>query len=596
MTIRRIPRRQFLAASGATAIVARPLAKLHAEDRSVPASRPIYLTDLDRCQPSDRLSRHIKRDTWRKLAYGTENFSGTMLVATQESRSPVVTYPLDRDHWYQIYIGIYRKPFEESKQVQVKLTGDPAFTTITGRAGDLDHAENWIDDVYWKTADLTGQGVVFRQILEPVVQHAWVAYIKLIPLNNDQVRTLQADRRRQDTKRLFVHTDAHFTNLNGSKQYLQNYLEPLRNTDVARIYWEAGGGDQALYFSRIAETYDHPLSRQSAGQAEPAFPRTFDRELAETWMAYRQQGNDPLRIAAEFVQEIGLELHASYRTSGFVYPPPHDELRGTFFRQHPELLCVSKDGQPMPRISYAYPEVRRYVLSMFREMANYPIDGVCLLYNRRPPLVAYEPPLVAGFRRQFGKDPRELDEHDPDWLTYRSHVLTDFMRELRQEMDAVASEQPGKKRLAVSAVVFREEENLLHGMDLATWIQEGLVDTIIPYSSSVRLNSFAPAWEQAADIAYFVSLVQGTACRLAPNLMPRSLSPENYRELASRLYDAGVEELFFWDGIERVRRATRLGHQDEVKRWVNSGQPAIKLAATRLKTMAGWDLQTETPG
>ncbi len=133
-------------------------------------------------------------------------------------------------------------------------------------------------------------------------------------------------------------------------------------------------------------------------------------------------------------------------------------------------------------------------------------------------------------------------------------------------------------------------------MDLRTWIKEGLVDTIIPYSSSVRLNSFVPAWEKPEDIAYFVSLVKGTNCRLAPNLMPRDLTAEQYRRKAHMLSQTGVEHFFFWDGIGRVRKASRLGHQKEVTDWIKDGGPPIVPTATRLRKLGKWDLSTETPG
>ena len=45
-------------------------------------------------------------------------------------------------------------------------------------------------------------------------------------------------------------------------------------------------------------------------------------------------------------------------------------------------------------------------------MAEYPINGVCILYNRRPPLVAYETPLIEGFKSRYGFDPREMDDMD----------------------------------------------------------------------------------------------------------------------------------------------------------------------------------------
>ena len=560
-----------------------------------PHARAVYLSDLNRCQPSSALSPRAKRSVWRTIDYTTDSFAGTMLVASEESRAPDVTYPVQHRGWYEIYVGIYRKPFEEAKQVQVRLTDDPAFTRLEGLPGETDHGENWVDEIFWKATDVTGRGIILRQINQPAVHHAWVAYIKLVPLSDEQVAALQADRRRSDTRRLFVHTDAHFSNVTGSKRQLLRYLEPLRNTDVSRVYWEAGGGDRVLYFSSIGQDYAAPV--HGAGGLESVFfPRRIDREWVMTWNAYRRNKVDPLRVAAEFAHELGLELHASYRTAGFIFPPPHDDLYGQFARRHTELLCLDREGRKLPRISYAFPETRRYVISLFREMAEYPIDGVCVLYNRRPPLVAYEAPLVEGFKSRFGEDPRRLAPDDRRWLSYRSEILTQFMRELRAELDDVSEKQQRKKRLAVSAVVFREEENLLHGMDLITWIKEGLVDTIIPYSSSIRLNSFEPAWETPADIAYFVSLVKGSDCLLAPNLMPRALTAEEYSRKAHMLYEAGVERFFFWDGIERVRRASRLGHREEVSDRIEEGEVTVVPTSIRLRTLGIWDLNTETPG
>ena len=288
----------------------------------------------------------------------------------------------------------------------------------------------------------------------------------------------------------------------------------------------------------------------------PFYGRAYDGVESKTWRAYRKTGVEPLEVAVEFAHQHGIELHAAYRVAGFHFPVPHySETKGSFFEQHPELVCVDREGNPLPRISYAFPQTRKYVLSLLRETAsNYAIDGVALLYNRRPPLVAYEAPIVEGFQAEYGEDPRKLDSLDERWLRYRSTFLTRFMRELRAMLDDVAREQ-GRSRLAVTAVVCRPGENILHGMDLKTWVREGLVDTLIPYSSSVRLNSFVPAWDDPRDVEHFVSLVEGTDCTLALNMMPRSMTSREYYDMAYRLYRSGVERFFFWDGLGRTRRS-----------------------------------------
>ena len=93
-----------------------------------------------------------------------------------------------------------------------------------------------------------------------------------------------------------------------------------------------------------------------------------------------------------------------------------------------------------------------------------------------------------------------------------------------------------------------------------------------------------------------MSLVEGTDCELAINLMPRDLSAQEYYRLAHSLYQSGVERFFFWDGLSRARKALRLGHREEVEEWFQQGQPSLFPTAVRLWSVDGWDLRVETPG
>ena len=586
------------------------------------SAEAIYLSNLDRSEPRAALSREWKQGTWQLLDYTAEwdpddaeiypmrnafqqkpdpsrTFSGTLLLATDASQGPEIAYSPDRSGWYRIFLGIYRKPFEESKAVEVRLSRDPAFTTLEGDEGGKDHQEAWLDEVYWKTADLTGQKIHFRQIIYPKIRQTWVAFIKLVPLSEDEVKEFEADRRNPEHKRLFIHTDPGILNRDGSKETLLSILDPLRHGDVARVYWETGFGDRVFYSSSIGR---YPTAEPGDVASEPYLGREWDRHEQQTWQAYRESRIDPLAVVVDYAHQHDIEVHASYRVGGFLFPAPHyQDNKDSFFERHPELRCVDREGNPLPRISYAFPETRKYVLSLLREMASkFAIDGVALLYNRRPPLLAYEAPIVEKFQAKYGKDPRELDPREERWLAFRATFLTQFMRELREMLDEVEREQ-GRSRLAVTAVVCRPGENIFHGMDLKTWVKEGLVDTLIPYSSSVRLNSFVTAWDDPKDVDHFVSLVKGTDCELALNLMPRALTSHQFYDLAYRLYQFGVERFFFWDGLGRTggvgrwRKVPRLGHRQEVEEWFEQGRPSLR-PACRLWSVDGWDLRMETPG
>ena len=460
-------------------------------------------------------------------------------------------------------------------------------------------------ELFWKHAELDGQQLELGQPAARVKSGdeaasfacgaVHLAYIKLVPLTQDESALVEADRSRADTKRLFAHNDSHgphwIWRLTAADE-IRREIEPYRDTDFSRMYWEAGGGDEVHYFSKIA----HIPTVEEVHD----FSRRGDRLHAESWREFSAAGIDPFAVAVGHTHELGMEFHAAWRVSGFHYPPPidHNNFGDTFYDRHPEWRGEDRDGRRTPIMAYTYEGVRQFAVSLLREMAQYPIDGVCPLFNRRLPLVEYEPPLVQGFMREFGTDPRELDERDPTWLAYRSRVLTQFMREVRQAMDEVSREQGRSKPIAVSAVVEgTEAANAFFGCDLKTWAQEGLVDTLIPYVSDWEARGGTAPWTDARELDYFLDAVDGTACLLAPNLMPRSMSPEDFRRRAATIYGAGVENLFFWDSAGGHGRANnrpmwsairRLGHVDEVLAWRDAGEPDLGWISSDLRSVGGW--------
>lgn len=580
-----------------------------------------YLSDLNRCQPAAALCDRGKRHCWRMLDYQTDSFQGVMLMAGRETEAPEVTYPLKVQGWHRVYVGMFNtawRPYVD-QYLWIKLKDDPAFSVLllprpSKKAWGVPSNDNdqghWIEEVFWKTADLTGETVSFQQPCRLIVPNGqtygnecnvvWVAYIKLVRLTREEVYKLQADRKRTDTKRLFGYNDAwsfHYDRGQtvpgeASAASVKAQLELYRNSDFSRIYWDGALGDQCNYFTKIGRMW---IPKNIEVES---FVRIGDRLVVESWSEYLQKGIDPFRVAVDYAHDIGLEFHACYRPgwAAFFWPPPFDGFnRGGFYERHPALRCVRRNGTVAPGLSYAFAETRRFVLSLIREMANYPVDGICLLYNRQPPFLEYERPLIEGFKSKFGKDPRELDAKDPQWLSFRSLVLTGFMRNLRKELDTVAEQGGRSKRIEVSAwVLGSKEENLFYGLDLASWLKEGLVDTLIPYTSAKHLFSWQLAWENPRDVDYWLHLVGGTKCRLALNIMPRDLSSQVYQKKAHSLYRQGVEYLAFWDtsmiGGQASGTLRRLGHKAEIAGAVRSGMGPETPHRTRLKRIADWDL------
>jgi hypothetical protein len=564
-------------------------------------ARSVFLTDMARCEPASALSEVPRRGLWRTISYRTETFSGRMLVAGDETNPPEVSYPLEITGWHRIWVGVFQERWDELGSVQVKLTDDPAFSVLTVPSGP----RPVFRDVYWKTADLTGRRIHFRQlrcawdgddradVARLPGRRARIAYLRLDPLSEAEVDAFRADQADRSLKRLYAHDDANgYLWLYGARsaEDIQRELEPYRESDFSRIYWEAGMGDTIMYLGTAG--------RVPTCDGIEDFKQVNNRMHTENWRWFREVGMDPFRIALEYAHEIGLEFHASYRPAGFYFPPFDDEWNaGGLYERRPDLRAINRDGSVAPRISFSFPETRLVVLAILREVAEYGVDGIAMLYIRRPPLVGYEPPLVEGFRQATGLDARELPEDDPPWLRYRCHVLNGFMRELRTEMDAVAREQGRSRSIEITAMVSaRQEENLRHGMDVAAWVAEGTVDTLIPYTTAPALDSAAESWPDPSDASEWIELVRGTATRVSFSILPRWMTPEAYRKVARALYEQGAESLFFWDcGGQRVNfmdqfawNAMRsLGHRDELLRAPEPQlDPRAAIAAARTTMMA----------
>jgi uncharacterized lipoprotein YddW (UPF0748 family) len=120
---------------------------------------------------------------------------------------------------------------------------------------------------------------------------------------------------------------------------------------------------------------------------------------------------------------------------------------------------VAKDGTPVEKASYAFPEVQDHMLSLIREVAEgFDIDGVNLGWKRGPQYVGYEAPVIEDFKREYGEDPRGLDENDLRVQRLRAKYVTEFTRKVRQLLNELGSKR--KRKIELSAWVYSAKANL----------------------------------------------------------------------------------------------------------------------------------------
>lgn len=272
-------------------------------------------------------------------------------------------------------------------------------------------------------------------------------------------------------------------------------LDECRRAGIRSVYWRAFLGARAHYHSRL-----EPVAYGAEGIERPGYE-------AGPRLAYDLREWDPLREAVAVAHDFGLALSA-WST---IYEETHVQLATTrFAAEHPEYWWVARDGRRRAsKLSFAYPEVRRYKLALIREQVEYGVDDICLdffrenqLYQERHELLlpkqevdaggvcayGYEPAIVESFRQEQGLDPHALPNDDARWVRYRASFLTRFIREVREELRrrgvSLTVNVRSMNRLQAPFPYWEPEAaptNSLLGsfVDWPTWVDEGLVDTVM---------------------------------------------------------------------------------------------------------------------
>jgi hypothetical protein len=242
-------------------------------------------------------------------------------------------------------------------------------------------------------------------------------------------------------------------------------------------------------------------------------------------------------------------------------------FNGAFWRAHPELRNPGR-----AQLNYALPEVRRYILGILTELAgNYDVDGISLDFTRWPPIA----------------DPQRHD----------LNVLTSFLRETRQQLDAVGRSK--RRRLSLSAAVvddYHAKMTLLEQrIDLEAWLAGGCLDFVCvqawdhtpylawakrshtPYYAVQDQDRFEfhggkvldPEWQQQSRPDE--DPLPGEERQAQPHVNS-ALDPIEYDRGFLKRYQQGVDGVCLHNNFLGGRSTGRLGHLDEMAQRARSGE------------------------
>ncbi len=167
-------------------------------------------------------------------------------------------------------------------------------------------------------------------------------------------------------------------------------------------------------------------------------------EMAAYWRVWENMQSlidrdlDPLRVLVDRAHDKGLDFFASLRMGDF---PGLDAK-----------FSLAGGGR-----GYVHEETRDHQFGVLEELVTrYPIEGVELDFAATP----------GGSSYWFEAD--DVKEHTP--------LMTDYIRRISQ----MVRQRPGQPGQVGARIYPTEELNLKTGLDVRAWLEEGLVDYVVP--------------------------------------------------------------------------------------------------------------------
>ncbi len=439
---------------------------------------------------------------------------GNRLYGPGGSDLPQLTYPLDLKGTYALFVcslGV----------VRLRLSGDERYDRLGFRVPGHERL--------WKWSRMDWQHLVIRQnynFTGPGTTR--LNYIRLVPLSAAQVEELEARLGRESDRMVAAYWEPYSYAFSDNVQdayWHREYLGAYREANVSIVDTQLGRfGCKSVFETRVADQ----LLYQTRGDPIGAI-----KHPTTTNVGRMQQYTNTLQASLKYGKELGLTVHANFGATNCY---PGSPLQNDFSKAHPEWMRGSA-------LRYEVPEVRQYILSIYREALEIGAPGISVDFCRYPE----------------GIDSKE--------------TCNIFFRELR----ALADEFGAKRGVPIPILTRFPAHGVRRSrfFDYPTWISEGLVDYLCPSSIQGRFHYF--------DVTPYQEATRGTRCTLLPQLDALSwgLAPPGlFLWRVQRLYDRGIPGIYIY-------QADALVVNDPVKRrWV-------RMLRSRAAVNAFWERDAE---
>jgi uncharacterized lipoprotein YddW (UPF0748 family) len=289
-------------------------------------------------------------------------------------------------------------------------------------------------------------------------------------------------------------TDSDFFN---SRQKIEAGIQLLADTGFNTIFPVVWNKAYTLYPSRVM----HQLIKSSVGKE--IFPA-----LA---------GRDPLQEIIEAAHRHSIKVIPWFE---YGFASSYQQNGGRILAQCPDWAAKDKDGNLVKKNGFEWlnaldRDVQDFMLSLILEVVqNYEVDGIQGddRLPAMPSIGGYDAKTRQSYCQETGREPPS-NAFDPNWLKWRSAILTEFLARLCRTLKAINPQLIIS--MAPSPYPFGFREYL---QDYPTWINQNLVDLLHPQLYRRQVSAYTGLVDEMirpfrSEPAQFAKLFPGILIR-----------------------------------------------------------------------------------
>ncbi len=416
--------------------------------------------------------------------------------------------------------------FDMQPMVKMRLSDEPMGMIL--QPGELHRGPR--QEVFFKTADLTGKRLVLQQLEGFLVMEGGVpAYIESVRVTPFKTRAaLKPRKKRVSVAGIADAVDWYLAFKVNTPAEVDEMVEQHRLSGMDLIYYKLGGG-----------CWEYPSRIPEAASVVPDLPGSTEYDKAH--VAQRivcQEMINRVQLVAESCRKRGMQCYGWMRIQNHGERIHGKGPLDRFYVEHPEYLDKDPEGRPIQgKLCLGYPEVRAFHVKLIEEAMDLGCDGIMMDTMRHLPKVAWGDPVVEEFRRRYGLDMYTMPPFDARVMDLQIEVFDTFLREVRQAMKAKKPDAELHVRVCRAYP--------LMGCDPARWAREGIVEEVMIEDRKYNMTP---------DIEGLVAACKGTHCaasasfcrtRWGTERMP--LHPFRIETEVAKWLQAGSKRIVFYE-------------------------------------------------